>query len=113
MNNYISPKICFGRILCFRCGRCLRRRTPIKACVLRYWDTNAHIKFIFDAAIDDQEWKNPIHFGENRIIKVADGSHNFIRKAPIKLIFAVTIELPGKKNWGTKMAASDHFEKII
>ena len=30
-----------------------------------YCDTNARIKFIFDTAIDDLEWKNPIDFGEN------------------------------------------------
>ena len=29
-------------------------------------DTNAHIKFIFDTAIDDPEWKNPIDLGNNR-----------------------------------------------
>ena len=37
-----------------------------KACVSRNCDTNARIKFIFDTAIDDLEWKNPIDFGENR-----------------------------------------------
>ena len=31
-----------------------------KACVSRNCDTNAHIKFIFDIAIDDLELKNPI-----------------------------------------------------
>ena len=33
-----------------------------KACVSRNCDTNARIKFIFDTAIDDLEWKNPIDF---------------------------------------------------
>ena len=47
-------------------------RTPsppphAKACVSRNCDTNARIKFIFDTAIDDLEWKNPIDFGENWI----------------------------------------------
>ena len=37
-----------------------------KACVSRNCDTNTRIKFIFDTAIDDLEWKNPIDFGENR-----------------------------------------------
>ena len=27
-----------------------------KACASRNYDTNAHIKFIFDTAIDDLEW---------------------------------------------------------
>ena len=42
-----------------------------KACVSRNCDTNARIKFIFDTAIDDLEWKNPIDFGENRKTKMA------------------------------------------
>ena len=37
-------------------------------------DTNAHIKFIFDTAIDDPEWKNPIEFGDRKS-KLADGGH--------------------------------------
>ena len=37
-----------------------------KACVSRNCNTNAHIKFIIDTAIDDLEWKNPIDFGANR-----------------------------------------------
>ena len=36
------------------------------ACVSRNWDTKARIKFIFDTAIDEIEWKNPIDFGANR-----------------------------------------------
>ena len=33
-----------------------------KACVSRInCDSNARIKFIFDTAIDDLEWKNPIY----------------------------------------------------
>ena len=35
-------------------------------CVSHNCDTTARIKFIFDTAIDDLEWKNPIDFGENR-----------------------------------------------
>ena len=31
----------------------------------RNCDTNACIKFIFDTAIDDLEWKNPIDFGHS------------------------------------------------
>ena len=38
-----------------------------KAFVSRNCDTNARIKFIYDTAIDDLEWKNPIDFEENRI----------------------------------------------
>ena len=37
-----------------------------KACASRKYDTNDHIKFICDTAIDDLEWKNRIDFGENR-----------------------------------------------
>ena len=37
-----------------------------KACVSSNCDTNARIKFIFDTAIDDLEWNNPIDFGPNR-----------------------------------------------
>ena len=36
--------------------------TPLCNC-----DTNAHIKFIFDTAIDDLQWKNPT--------KMAAGGH--------------------------------------
>ena len=42
-----------------------------KACVSRNCDTNARIKFILDAAINDLEWKNPIDFGEYRKTKMA------------------------------------------
>ena len=38
-------------------------------------DTNAHIKFIFDTAIDDPEWKNPTDFGDNSKTKKADSGH--------------------------------------
>ena len=37
-----------------------------KACVSRNCNTNEHIKFIFDTAIDDLDRKNPIDFGDNR-----------------------------------------------
>ena len=46
-----------------------------KACVSRNCDTIARIKFIFDTAIDDLEWKNPIDFGENRKTKMATNGH--------------------------------------
>ena len=46
-----------------------------KACVSRNRDTNARIKFIYDTAIDDLEWKNPIDFGENRKTKMAANGH--------------------------------------
>ena len=38
-------------------------------------DTNARIKFIFDTAIGDLEWKNPTDFGENRKAKMAANGH--------------------------------------
>ena len=41
-----------------------------KACVSRNCDTNARIKFIYDTAFDDLEWKNPIDFGEYRKTKI-------------------------------------------
>ena len=46
-----------------------------KACVSRNCDTNARIKFIYDTAIDDLEWKNPIDFGDNRKTKMAANGH--------------------------------------
>ena len=46
-----------------------------KACVSRNCDTNTRIKFIFDTAIDDLEWKNPVEFGENRKTKMAANGH--------------------------------------
>ena len=60
-----------------------------KACVSRNCDTNAHIKFIIDTAIDDLEWKNPIDFGANR--KNQNGHQrpfceNMINKRPPGLI---------------------------
>ena len=89
---------------------------------------NAHIKFRFDMALNDPEWKNPINFGENRKTKMtsilfnytekACARHNFIRNATINFIFDRTIHLPGRKgptdfgdNWSMNMAAGGHFEK--
>ena len=46
-----------------------------KAGVSRNCDTNVRIKFIFDTAIDDLEWKNPIDFGENRKTEMATNGH--------------------------------------
>ena len=46
-----------------------------KACVSRNCDTTARIKFIYDTAIADLEWKNPIDFGENRKTKMAANGH--------------------------------------
>ena len=60
-----------------------------KACVSRNCDTNARIKFIFDTAIDDLEWKNPIDFGENR--KNQNGRQRpFCENMMKKLVFHVT-----------------------
>ena len=48
----------------------VRRPSPppphAKACVSRNCDTNVRIKFIFDTAIDDLEWKSPIEGGSYR-----------------------------------------------
>ena len=59
--NYIPEISNFGDIM-------VLVRTPphAKACVSRNCDTKVRIKFIFDTAIDDLEWKNPIDFGANR-----------------------------------------------
>ena len=46
-----------------------------KACVSRNCDTNARIKFIYDTAIDDLEWKNPSDFGENWKTKMTINGH--------------------------------------
>ena len=46
-----------------------------KACVSRNCNTNACIKFIFDKAIDDLEWNNPINFGEYRKTKIVTSGH--------------------------------------
>ena len=46
-----------------------------KASVSPNCDTKAHIKFIFDTAIDDLEWKNPIDFGEIGTSKMAAGGY--------------------------------------
>ena len=99
-------------------------RANCKARVSRNCDTNAHIKFIFDTAIDDPEWKNPIDFGENRKTKMVDNlhnvtafckkyaekacaRHNFIRNESINCIFNVAIDLPWRKvsiNFGENRA---------
>ena len=50
-----------------------------KVCVSRNCDTSSHIKFIFDTAIDDLEWKNPIDFGENR-----NATESYIRANLVK-----------------------------
>ena len=50
-----------------------------KACVSRNCDTNAHIKFIIDTAIDDLEWKNPIDFGANRKKNKMATSGHFVK----------------------------------
>ena len=44
-----------------------------KACVSCNCDTNARI--IFDTAIDDLEWKNPIDLGENLKTNMAANGH--------------------------------------
>ena len=62
--NYLYPQIMktFG-IFCFQSAWRLCHHA-IKACLCNLnWDTNAHIKFIFDMAIDDPGWKNPTYFG--------------------------------------------------
>ena len=60
-----------------------------KACVSRNYDTNAQIKFIFDIAIDDLEWKNLIDFGENR--KNQNGSRRpFCKNIMNKLVHSIT-----------------------
>ena len=46
-----------------------------KACVSRNCDTIVLIKFIFDTAIDDPEWKNPVDFGEYQTTTLADSGH--------------------------------------
>ena len=64
-----------------------------KACVSRNCDINARIKFIFDTAIDDLEWNNPIHFGHYRENQKACALHNLIKNAPINFIFDVATDL--------------------
>ena len=46
-----------------------------KACVSCNCDTNARIKFIYDTAIDNLEWKNFIDLGENWKTKMAANGH--------------------------------------
>ena len=77
------------------------------ACVSRNCDTNAHIKFIFDTAIDDLEWKNPINFGENRKTKMATGGH-FEKK---KVAYWSEMARNAIENdfRSSKMAAACHF----
>ena len=60
-----------------------------KACVSRNCDTNAHIKFIIDTAIDTLEWKNPIDFGENRKTKMA-AKRPFCENMMKKLVHSIT-----------------------
>ena len=60
-----------------------------KACVSRNCDTKARIKFIFDTAIDDLEWKNPIDFGANR--KNQNGHRRpFCENMMKKLVHSIT-----------------------
>ena len=87
---------------------------------------------IFDTAIDDLEWKNPIDFGENR--KNQNGRQQpFCENMMKKLVFHVTAtpihvsnsyltaidDLEWKnpidfgENRKTKMAANSHFVKIM
>ena len=105
--------------------------TNAKTCVSRNCDTNAHIKFIFDTAIVDQESKKPIDFSENRYTIMADGGHfienmpnslcmpYFHPNTPINFIFDVAIDLLGRKvpidfgeNWVMKMASGGHLKKV-
>ena len=59
-----------------------------KACVSRNCD-KACIKFIFDTAIDDLEWKNPIDFGANQ--KNQNGSRRpFCENMMKKLVHSIT-----------------------
>ena len=57
INNYIPEIKFFGDIMVLVCAAATR------------------IKFIYDTAIDDLEWKNPIDFGENRKTKMAANGH--------------------------------------
>ena len=56
-------------------SRCRLRLRCTPKPVFRVSGTDAHIKFIFDTAINDPEWKNPIDFGENQKTKMADDGH--------------------------------------
>ena len=52
-------------------------------------DTNARIKFIFNIAIDDLEWKNPIDFGDCR--KNQNGRlRPFCENMFKKLVYSIT-----------------------
>ena len=66
-------------------------------------DTNAHIKFIFDTAIDGPEWNcgrtlsKPKWPMAGNMLQKPCASHNFIANEPINFIFDVAIDLPGRK----------------
>ena len=47
----------------FRACRRLRISAARQTCVSCNCDINSHIKFIFNTAIDDLEWKKPIDLG--------------------------------------------------
>ena len=92
---YSHPAECQGhkvfelsRTLCFWSGFRLHRRRTLRACDSSNCDTNAHIKFIFDKAIEDLEWKNRIDFGENPKTEMAVGGH-FVKMMK-KLVHAIT-----------------------
>ena len=60
-----------------------------KACFSHNCDTNAHIKFIVDTAINDLEWKNPIDFGAYR--KNQNGCQRpFYENMMKKLVHSIT-----------------------
>ena len=70
--HYYIPEILnFGDIMVLVWTPSPPQPPHAKACVSRNCDTNAFIQFIFDTAIDDLEWKNPIDFGEYRKTKMA------------------------------------------
>ena len=48
---------------------------PSPACVSRNCDSTAHIKFIFETAMNDLAGKNPIDFGEIWKTNMADVGH--------------------------------------
>ena len=61
-------------------------------------DTNARINFIFDTAIDDLEWKNPIDIVANRkklwkYYEKACALYNLIKNTPINFIFDVATDI--------------------
>ena len=61
-----------------------------KACVSRSCDTNARIKFLFDTAIDDLEWKNPIDFGDNQKNQKNGRQQPFCENMMKKLVHSIT-----------------------